>query len=103
MMEFILPVLGGFVLSIIIAASVSASISASVREPGETLNEKFVELGTLTGKTYEEIVDACGNPNAISSLPYGKRLCQWQATGYHIALIFDKDDICEGVSSEISV
>ncbi len=94
-MEFIVPVIGGLFLFLI--------IGAFVRLPGQTLNKKFAELGTLKGKSYRRIVDACGNPNAISSLPDGKRLCQWQATGYHIALIFDKDDICEGVSSEISV
>lgn len=65
--------------------------------------KKFVSLGTLQGKTLEEIVAVVGQPCAISAIGDGKVLRQWQATSYHIALIFDQDDICLGISSEISV
>lgn len=77
--------------------------SAAVKAPGQALNKKFVSLGTLSGKTLKEITAVVGSPNAISSIGDGKTLRQWQATGYHIALIFDSNDICEGISSEISV
>ena len=98
-MEFmgimILTTIGGFILY--------AIQSALVRAPGQSLNQKFVALGTLSGKTYSEIVAKVGAPSATSAMAGGKTLRQWQATGYHIALIFDKDDICEGITSEISV
>lgn len=76
-------------------------IAAFVRAPGNSLNSKFVKLGTLKGKTYSEISKVVGPSNAVSAMGNGKKLRQWQATGYHIALIFDSNDICEGVSSEI--
>lgn len=98
-MEFLgmmaLTTIGGWILY--------AIMHAGVRAPGASLNQKFVNLGTLSGKTYSEIVSAVGQPSAVSSMAGGKKLRQWQATGYHIALIFDENDICEGISSEISV
>ncbi len=78
-------------------------INAIVRAPGASLNSKFVKLGTLKGKSLSEITRVVGPPNAVSSLGNGKKLRQWQETSYHIALVFDANDICEGISSEISV
>ncbi len=93
-MDFMYYIIGGLILYVI--------ISAVVRASGDDLQKKFVKLGTLTGKTYSEIEKACGKPNAVSSMGNDKTLRQWMATGYHIALIFDKNDICEGVSHELS-
>ncbi len=80
-----------------------AITQAGVKAPGVALHKKFVSLGTLTGRKLSEITAVCGEPNSISSIGNGKVLRQWQATGYTIALIFDSDGICQGVSSEISV
>ncbi len=74
-----------------------------VRAPGAVLNKKFVSLGTLSGKSYDEIAYVVGQPNAVSSVGNGQVLRQWQATGYHIALVFDENDICLGISSEVNV
>jgi hypothetical protein len=93
-MEFVLLIVGGLVLY--------AIISALVRVPGQNLGTKFVKLGQLKGKTKAEIVAAVGPPNAVSVAAGGKTLCQWMATGYHIALLFD-DELCEGVTHESSV
>ena len=92
---WILPVVGGLIYY--------ALTSAFVKAPGTMLNQKFVNLGTLKGKTLQEITDVAGSPSAISVMGDGTKLYQWQATSYHIALIFDENDICLGVSSEISV
>ena len=70
-----------------------------VTYPGRKLQEKFIDLGVVVGKTRKEIESIVGQPNSISAIAGGKILCQWMATGYHIALIF-KDNICEGVSHE---
>ena len=72
------------------------------------MKNNFAELckdtdGVIAGKTYQEIVAACGQPSAVSSLGDGTILRQWQETSYHIALLFDSNDICTGISSEISV
>ncbi len=92
-MEFIWVFIGGIVLYAIISAMTTA--------PGRSLQNKFVNMGTLTGKSKNEIISRVGSPNSISALPDGKVVLQWMATGYHIALIFN-DDICEGVSHEFA-
>lgn len=92
-MEFIWVFIGGIVLYAIISAMTTA--------PGKSLQNKFVNMGTLTGKSKNEIISIVGSPNSISALPDGKAVLQWMATGYHIALIFN-DDICEGVSHEFA-
>jgi len=92
-MEFAWGIIGGTILFVIISAMVSA--------PGRSLQNKFVGLGTLVGKSKHEIIAEVGAPNSISSLPNGKTILQWVATGYHIALIFN-GDVCEGVSHEFS-
>ena len=92
-MEFIWVFIGGIVLYAIISAMTTA--------PGRSLQNKFVNMGTLTGKSKNVIISIVGSPNSISALPDGKVVLQWMATGYHIALIFN-DDICEGVSHEFA-
>ena len=97
---FIGPLIGGLILYLI--------TSATVRAPGAVLQTKFANLtkdtgGVIAGKTYDEIVAACGAPSAVSSVATGEKLCQWMATGYHIALIFDENNVCQGVSHEANV
>ena len=98
-MEFIAPVIGGLVLYFI--------ISMVVKAPGAGLQSQFVALGTLKGKSYSEIVKAVGNPSSISNKTNDDgepiKIVQWIATGYHIVLLFDNNDICLGVSSETKV
>jgi hypothetical protein len=62
-----------------------------VTAPGRELHRRFTALGDMTGKTEREIELAVCSPNAISSMDAGKRLLQWQATGYHIAILFGPD------------
>ena len=92
---------------ILVATSIGGLIlyaiqSALVKALGKTLNQKFVSLGTLKGKTYDEIVAVCGAPSSNSAIS-GGTVKQWMATGYHIALLFDENNICLGVSHETSV
>lgn len=84
------PFIGGLFLFVLIAAA--------VRAPGAALSKKFVALGTLSGKTKAEIIAAVGQPNAVSAAGEGKTVLQWLRTGYHIALVFNAQDVCEGIS-----
>ena len=92
---WVLPVVGGIIWYIISTAMVKA--------PGNVLQQKFIKLGTLKGKTLNEIQSACGAPSSISRGADGVKIYQWMATGYHIVLLFDENDICLGVSSETKV
>ena len=89
-MIYVGPLIGGTFLFLFIALM--------VRIPGAALSKKFVALGELKGKTKAEIIAAVGNPSAISAAAEGKTLIQWRATGYHIALLFDTDDVCLGIT-----
>ena len=92
---YVLPLVGGLILY--------AITKAVVRAPGVGLKQKFAKLGTLKGKTLQEITSACGSPNSVAVKEDGIKVYQWMATGYHIVLLFDNNDICLGVSSETSV
>jgi hypothetical protein len=94
----------GFLLFAVIALGVIGAIAASASL--SSIQKKFAGLGTLTGRTKEEIIKVVGPPTSISGLPNGKTLLQWQhisqAGGYHIALRFDDQGRCEGVTHEHS-
>lgn len=77
-------------------------ISSLVKTPGRSLAGRFSSLGTLKGKTKEEIISVVGRPNSVSAMPNGSQLLQWMATGYHISLMFDSNENCLGVSHEFS-
>ena len=92
---WVLPLVGGLIWYLISGAIVKA--------PGSFLQQKFVSLGVLKGRTLAEIIRTCGNPSSISTAGDGTKIYQWMATGYHIVLLFDENDICLGVSSETKV
>lgn len=73
---------------------------------GYDLNRKLRALGTLRGLTAQTIIAQVGNPNSVSTKlnAEGERITirQWIATGYHIALLFDENDVCLGVGHEFA-
>lgn len=87
----------------IIALVLGAIIKGCVTTPSQELNKKFVGLGTLSGKSYVDIVRVVGEENSKHSIGDGTFLCQWVQPAYHIALLFDANMICIGVSSETRV
>jgi hypothetical protein len=89
---YVAPLVGGLILY--------AIIRSVVRAPGASLASKFKAQGTLQGRTKQDIIATVGPPQAVSAVAGGKTLLQWQATGYHIALRFDENDLCEGVTHE---
>lgn len=80
-----------------------AIIKAFTTTPSQSLNKKFVELGVLTGKHYDDIVAVVGIPNSTSAIGEGAILCQWILPAYHIALLFDQNMVCLGVESETRI
>ena len=96
-----------FWVLIIAAPLLGLIIKAFTKSPSQSLNEKFVSLGTLTGKTLDEIVSVVGSPNSVSST-IGENgstvlVYQWIQVAYHIVLLFDENKICLGVSSETKI
>ena len=64
-------------------------MNTDVTASGRELHGRFLVLGDMTGKTADEIIAVVGNPSSISSMAAGNTLLQWQATGCHMALLFD--------------
>lgn len=87
-------------LLIVVAGAVAIVVPYLFRAPGRALRKRFVALGSLKGRTRREIVKAVGEPAVETPLPDGRTLLQWRATGYHIALVFEKDGRCFGVTHE---
>lgn len=92
---------GGFVLvALIVAALVAVLVPVVFRAPGRALKKRFVALGSLKGRTRKEIVKAVGEASQETPLADGRTLLQWRATGYHIALVFNRAGRCDGVTHE---
>lgn len=72
-----------------------------------SLQSKFVGLGNLKGKTFVEISDTVGQPNA-STVTGNQTICTWTnpplpgAPIYSITLIFT-DGICAGIAQEQTI
>lgn len=87
----------------IIALFLGAIIKAFTTTPSQELNKKFVSLGKLSGKSYNQIASVVGEANDRSAIGNGTVLCQWIQPAYHISLLFDENMICIGVSSETKI
>jgi hypothetical protein len=88
------------VVLLLAAALVAIIVPRLVLAPGRRLRKQFIALGSLKGKTRREIVKAVGEPATETPLPDGRMLLQWRTTGYHIALVFEKNGRCFGVTHE---
>jgi hypothetical protein len=71
-----------------------------VTGPGRRLCERFRALGDMTGKTADEIIAGVGSPTSRSAIAHGQVLLQWQATGYHVALLFNAEGRMVGITHE---
>jgi hypothetical protein len=71
-----------------------------VTGPGRRLCARFKALGDMTGKTENEIIGGVGPPTSRSAMAHGQTLLQWQATGYHVALLFDAEGRMLGITHE---
>nr|AGY30836.1 hypothetical protein [uncultured bacterium] len=88
-----------FIGAIVIGGVIFAFQQQAVTQPGRDLAKKFAALGTIAGRSKQEIIQAVGQPSSFSALAENQTLLQWQATGYHIALSFT-GEVCNGVTHE---
>jgi hypothetical protein len=65
---------------------------SSIVSPGRELHARFKSLGEMSGKTLDDVVSVVGPPSSSSSIAFGHTLLQWQATGCHVALLFDRNN-----------
>jgi hypothetical protein len=65
---------------------------SSIVSPGRELRARFNSLGDMSGKTLDAVVSVVGPPSSSSCIAFGHTLLQWQATGCHVALLFDRDN-----------
>jgi hypothetical protein len=87
-------------IALVLAAFAAVAVPYVFRAPGRSLRKRFIALGTLKGMKRREIVKAVGEPGTETPLPDGRTLLQWRATGYHIALVFEANGRCVGVTHE---
>ena len=89
----------GYLIAIFGVIALGSIITFVIRSQDVSLHKKFLALGDMRGRRYDEIVAAVGQPNARSTIGNGRILCQWMAPGFSVGLIFT-DDICDGISHE---
>jgi hypothetical protein len=87
-------------IALVVVMLLTLIVPWAFRAPGRALRKRFVSLGSLKGRTRKEIVKVVGPPSTETPLPDGRTLLQWRATGYHIALVFEKNGRCFGVTHE---
>jgi hypothetical protein len=91
---FLAPIIATVIVAIFTSMNSQAQVS--------NLSAKFVSLGNMKGKTYEEIVEVVGPPNS-NSVTGGIRICVWMTKitpgvpTYTISLVF-RDGVCERLS-----
>jgi hypothetical protein len=64
------------------------------------MHGRFKALGDLNGKTVQEIIAYAGPFSSRSLAGEGNVLLQWQATGYHIAILFDVTEHVVAITHE---
>ncbi len=60
------------------------------------LQNRFKKLGTLRGRSVDEVVKFAGKPSHRGRLDAQREVLEWRRVGFHIALLF-VDGVCEGV------
>jgi hypothetical protein len=79
------------------------------RGPVPAVSGSFLQrigaIGDLRGYTRQDLVNVLGPPTSISAAANGGQLLQWQKTSafgrsYHFALIFDRNELCGGITRQ---
>jgi len=102
MIEIIIGLSGCFVL---IGVGIGWWIlDGGPKQEARNLQNKFAGMGDLRGKTRAQIEAVVGKPQSWAAIAGTKSSATWNAKShrYLITLQFD-GDICEGVTSEITV
>jgi hypothetical protein len=61
------------------------------------LRNRFEKLGSLQGRSLDEIVRLTSKPSHRSRLARNREVLEWRRVGFHIALSFT-DGACDGVT-----
>ena len=96
----------GIICGLGIGAFIGYFVAGLTSAKGNLLQQDFISMGNLAGKTLDEIKAKVGEPNAINACTVadtGKpgSLCTWTSSPYSITLLFDENNICLGVNKEI--
>jgi hypothetical protein len=88
-MTTFLSLLGYALVASLLLALIYASRSAR-------LQHRFRKLGTLKGRSAEEVIKFAGRPSHRARMSGHREVLEWRRVGFHIALSFT-DGICDGV------
>lgn len=96
----------GIVSGLGFGAFVGYFVSGLLTAGGKLLQQDFIAMGNLQGKTLDAIKEKVGAPNAIQSCTIADTgrsgsLCTWSKSPYSITLLFDENNVCLGVNKEI--
>ena len=61
------------------------------------LRNRFERLGSLPGRSLDEILQFAGKPSHRARLDTQREVLEWRRVGFHIALTF-ADGVCDGVT-----
>lgn len=91
-----------FIFGVVAIAILLFRIVGSVflGDPGKELNQKFVKMGSLTGKSKEEIVSKVGGVSSQTTNSDNSFVCTWSAGTYSISVLFSADNKCEKIIHE---
>jgi|ERR1039458_2855718 hypothetical protein len=95
---YLLAILIGIIIFFVRLANPPVPIDIFAQ--GRALNGRFITLGNMIGKTADEITAYVGPPTSRSLMADDYLLLQWQATGYHIAILFDAKGRFVKITSE---
>ena len=96
----------GIICGLGFGAFIGYFVAGLTSAKGNLLQQDFISMGNLAGKTLDEIKAKVGEPNAINACTVadtGKpgSLCTWTSSPYSITLLFDENNTCLGVNKEI--
>lgn len=97
----------GIICGLCFGAFIGYFVAGLASAKGNILQQDFIAMGNLVGKTLDEIKAKVGEPNAINACTVAETgkpgsLCTWSNAPYSITLLFDEDNKCLGVNKEIS-
>lgn len=88
---------------IVVAIAIGLTLYKMVFNPGaaasQILQNKLIKMGTIKGRSYDEIAKIIGPPTVTQTTDSGL-MRSWNTQKYAINLGFDKDGICTGVFGE---
>lgn len=65
---------------------------------GRKLGKMFAQMGTIEGRTFDEIVQVVGTPQSQDVQAFGQMLCQWIKPPFHVGIMFDQNGVCGGLT-----